>query len=246
MKVSIITVCYNSAKTLEETIHSVLGQTYTDIEYIVIDGDSRDGTAAIISKYRSQIAQVVSEPDKGIYDAMNKGLALATGDVVGILNSDDIYAHSQVIADVVQAFSNSSNDAVSTDVHIFSGNPANIVRKYRCTRWKPWMFRIGHQPPHPGFFVRKSCYTRYGFFDTHFRTAADFELLFRFIKVNKVSTLFLPYTSVLMRSGGASQQGFSAISNANSEVHAALKKHGYFSLLPLIWLKYLIKIFQWV
>jgi glycosyltransferase involved in cell wall biosynthesis len=246
VKVSIITVCYNSAKTLEETILSVLGQTYTDIEYIIIDGNSRDGTSAIISKHRSQVAQVVSEPDKGIYDAMNKGLALANGDVVGILNSDDIYAHPRVIADVVQVFSNSSNDAVSTDVHIFSGNPANIVRKYRCTRWKPWMFRIGHQPPHPGFFVRKNCYTRYGFFDTHFRTAADFELLFRFIRVNKVSTQFLPYTSVLMRSGGASQQSFSAISNANREVHAALKKHGYFSLLPMIWLKYLIKIFQWV
>jgi glycosyltransferase involved in cell wall biosynthesis len=243
---SVITVVRNAVSTIEDCIKSVETQSFRDFEYIVVDSLSDDGTSELISKHLDSIDKYVREKDSGIYDAMNKGLALANGDVVGILNSDDIYAHPRVIADVVQAFSNSSNDAVSTDVHIFSGNPANIVRKYRCTRWKPWMFRIGHQPPHPGFFVRKNCYTRYGFFDTHFRTAADFELLFRFIKANKVSTQFLPYTSVLMRSGGASQQSFSAISNANREVHAALKKHGYFSLLPMIWLKYLIKIFQWV
>jgi len=245
VKVSIITVCYNSARTLQETIESVLTQTYSNIEYIIIDGNSTDETQAILAQYQNRIAHIVSEPDKGLYDAMNKGIALSTGEVIGILNSDDILAHSGVVADVVSAM-NDNTDAICSDVHIFKDKKENVVRKYRCTRWKPWMFRIGHQPPHPGFFVRKICYEKYGSFDLQFKRAADFELLLRFIGVHKINTKFLPYTSVLMRSGGSSQQGLTAISEANIEDHHALKKHGYFSVLPLIWCKYFLKIFQWV
>ena len=245
MKVSIITVCYNSARTLQETIESVLTQTYQNIEYIIIDGNSTDETPAILTQYQNRIAHIVSEPDKGLYDAMNKGIALSTGEVIGILNSDDVLAHSGVIADLVNAF-DFQTDAICSDVHIFKDKKENVVRKYRCTRWKPWMFRIGHQPPHPGFFVRKTCYEKYGSFDLQFKRAADFELLLRFIGVHKINTKFLPYTSVLMRSGGSSQQGLTAISEANIEDHRALKKHGYFSVLPLIWCKYFLKIFQWV
>ena len=244
MKVSIITVCYNSARTLQDTIESVLAQTYTNIEYIIIDGGSTDDTPAIIEKYRSRIAHVVSEPDRGLYDAMNKGIALSSGELVGILNSDDLLAHAGVIADVVSAL-DSNTEAICSDVHIFKNHRNNIVRKYRCTRWKPWMFRLGHQPPHPGFFVRKNCYERFGVFDLQFRRAADFELLLRFIGVHKINTKYLPYTSVLMRSGGSSQQGLKAISEANREDHLALRKHGYFSALPLIWCKYALKVFQW-
>ena len=245
MKVSIITVCYNSARTLQETIESVLTQTYQNIEYIIIDGNSTDETPAILTQYQNRIAHIVSEPDKGLYDAMNKGIALSTGEVIGILNSDDVLAHSGVIADLVNAF-DFQTDAICSDVHIFKDKKENVVRKYRCTRWKPWMFRIGHQPPHPGFFVRKTCYEKYGSFDLQFKRAADFELLLRFIGVHKINTKFLPYTSVLMRSGGISQQGLTAISEANIEDHRALRKHGYFSVLPLIWCKYFLKIFQWV
>lgn len=245
MKVSIITVCYNSARTLQETIESVLTQSYQNIEYIIIDGNSTDETPAILTQYQNRIAHIVSEPDKGLYDAMNKGIALSTGEVIGILNSDDVLAHSGVIADLVNAF-DFQTDAICSDVHIFKDKKENVVRKYRCTRWKPWMFRIGHQPPHPGFFVRKTCYEKYGSFDLQFKRAADFELLLRFIGVHKINTKFLPYTSVLMRSGGSSQQGLTAISEANIEDHRALKKHGYFSVLPLIWCKYFLKIFQWV
>lgn len=245
MKVSIITVCYNSARTLQETIESVLTQTYQNIEYIIIDGNSTDETPAILAQYQNRIAHIVSEPDNGLYDAMNKGIALSTGEVIGILNSDDVLAHSGVIADLVNAF-DFQTDAICSDVHIFKDKKENVVRKYRCTRWKPWMFRIGHQPPHPGFFVRKTCYEKYGSFDLQFKRAADFELLLRFIGVHKINTKFLPYTSVLMRSGGSSQQGLTAISEANIEDHRALKKHGYFSVLPLIWCKYFLKIFQWV
>jgi glycosyltransferase involved in cell wall biosynthesis len=245
VKVSIITVCYNSARTLQDTIESVLAQTYTNIEYIIIDGGSTDDTPAIIEKYRNRIAHVVSEPDQGLYDAMNKGIALSSGELVGILNSDDLLAHAGVMADIVSAL-DSNTEAICSDVHIFKNHRDNIVRKYRCTRWKPWMFRLGHQPPHPGFFVRKNCYERLGLFDLQFRRAADFELLLRFIGVHKINTKYLPYTSVLMRSGGSSQQGLKAISEANREDHLALRKHGYFSALPLIWCKYALKVFQWV
>lgn len=245
MKVSIVTVCYNSARTLQETIESVLTQTYLNIEYIIIDGNSTDETPVILAQYQNHIAHMVSEPDRGLYDAMNKGIALSTGEVIGILNSDDILAHSGVIADVVAAM-NDNTEAICSDVNIFKDKKENVVRRYRCTRWKPWMFRIGHQPPHPGFFVRKRCYEKYGNFDLQYKRAADFELLLRFIGVNKINTKFLPYTSVLMRSGGSSQQGLKAISEANIEDHRALRKHGYFSVLPLIWCKYFLKIFQWV
>ena len=245
MKVSIITVCYNSARTLQETIESVLTQTYSNIEYIIIDGKSTDETPAILAQYQKRIAHIVSEPDKGLYDAMNKGIALSTGEVIGILNSDDVLAHSGVIADVVAAM-NDNTDAICSDVHIFKDQKENVVRKYRCTRWKPWMFRIGHQPPHPGFFVRKTCYEKYGNFDLQYKRAADFELLLRFIGVHKINIKFLAYTSVLMRSGGSSQQGLKAISEANIEDHRALRKHSYFSVLPLIWCKYFLKVFQWV
>jgi glycosyltransferase involved in cell wall biosynthesis len=179
MKVSLITVCYNSARTLQETIDSVLSQTYAEIEYIIIDGGSTDATPTIIEPYKSRIAHYVSEPDEGLYDAMNKGIALSSGDMVGILNSDDMLAHSNVIADIVKAM-DSNTDAVCSDVFIFKNTKDNIVRRYRCTRWKPWMFRLGHQPPHPGFFVRRNCYEKYGLFDVQFKRAADFELLFRF------------------------------------------------------------------
>jgi len=245
VKVSIITVCYNSARTLQETIESVLTQTYSNIEYIIIDGKSTDETPAILAQYQKRIAHIVSEPDKGLYDAMNKGIALSTGEVIGILNSDDVLAHSGVIADVVAAM-NDNTDAICSDVHIFKDQKENVVRKYRCTRWKPWMFRIGHQPPHPGFFVRKTCYEKYGNFDLQYKRAADFELLLRFIGVHKINIKFLAYTSVLMRSGGSSQQGLKAISEANIEDHRALRKHSYFSVLPLIWCKYFLKVFQWV
>lgn len=244
MKVSIITVCYNSARTLQETIESVLSQTYTNIEYVIIDGGSTDETHTIIDKYKSRISHFVSEPDKGLYDAMNKGIALASGELIGILNSDDVLAHSGVIEHIISAM-DSNTDAICSDVLIFKNDKENIVRKYRCNRWKPWMFRIGHQPPHPGFFVRRICYEKYGSFDLQFKRSADFELLLRFIKVQKIRTIFLPYTSVLMRSGGSSQQGLKAISEANKEDHLALRKHGYFSAALLIWCKYFLKIFQW-
>ncbi len=243
MKISIITVCFNSAKTLEETILSVSKQTHRDIEYIIVDGASTDNTKEIIHKYSNFITEFISEPDRGIYDAMNKGLAMCTGDIIGILNSDDIYKNTHVLSKVAQAFE-TSIDCLCTDIEIFKDNPNNVVRYYSCTRWKPWMFRIGHQPPHPGFFVKNECYKNYGNFDTQFKLAADFEILLRLIGKNKCKTAYQPWVSVSMRSGGASQKSLKNIRLANQEDHKALKKNGYFSLLPMIWCKYLLKVFQ--
>ncbi|MCC7297405.1 MAG: glycosyltransferase [Bacteroidia bacterium] len=245
MKISVITVCYNSEATVEQTIQSVLAQSHTDIEYIVVDGASTDRTLEIINKYKDQISVVISEKDKGIYDAMNKGLARVTGDVVGILNSDDLYKNNEVLSQVSMEF-NKPIECLCTDVEIFERMPENVVRFYSCTRWKPWMFRIGHQPPHPGFFVRNSVYKQFGTFKSEFKLAADFEILLRFILKNKCKTNYSNWTSVSMRSGGASQKGLKNIMLANKEVNASLKQNGYFSFPLLIWLKYPIKIFQFL
>ena len=190
MKISVITVCYNSALTLEQTIQSVLSQNYADKEYIIIDGASTDGSIEIINKYKDQIQYFVSEPDGGIYEAMNKGISASTGDVIGILNSDDLYKNANILQQISDRFSENV-DAVCTDVEIFRGHPENVVRYYSCTKWKPWMFRVGHQPPHPGFFVRKNCYNKFGIFDTSYKIAADFDLLFRLIYKHKCNVLFL-------------------------------------------------------
>lgn len=245
MKISIITVSYNAGATIEQTIQSVLAQSHPDVEYIVVDGASKDNTLDIIEKYKSRIAHVISEKDKGIYDAMNKGIALATGDIVGILNSDDLYHNNQVLEYIASQF-NSETDCICSDVEIFSDRPDNVLRYYNCQRWKPWMFRIGHQPPHPGFFVRRELYSELGTFNTHYRLAADFDLLLRFILKHKKRTQYLHYVSVSMRSGGASQKSLKNIRLANSEVHLSLKRNGYFSLPPFIWLKYPLKIFQFL
>lgn len=245
MKISIITVCFNSAATIEETIQSVLAQSHPDKEYIIVDGNSSDGTKEIIARYTDRISHFISESDKGIYDAMNKGLKLATGDIISILNSDDLYKDPEVLSRVDSAFK-TDIDCLCTDVEIFNGLPGNVVRYYSCTRWKKWMFRLGHQPPHPGFFVRRTCYETAGVFDTGFKLGADFDLLLRFIGKQNFKVDFQPWVSVSMRGGGASQQSLKNISRANMEVHKSMKKNGYFSLLFLIWLKYPLKVFQFL
>lgn len=242
MKISVITVSYNSAATIEETIQSVLAQDHKDIEYIIVDGASKDDTMEIIKKYPVHI--VISEPDKGIYDAMNKGLARASGDVIAILNSDDIYKNNSVLSRVAAEFEQRHCDALATDIEIFRKDPTNIIRYYSCTKWKPWMFRIGAQPPHPGFFILRSVYAKFGTFDTTFRIAADFELMLRFILKHHIKVHFASWVSVSMRSGGESQRSFRNIARTNYEDHLALKKNGFFSTAPTIWTKYLIKIFQ--
>ena len=186
MKISIITVTYNSADTLRDTMDSVLRQGYTDYEYIVVDGASKDGTVEIIREYESRFEgrmRWVSEPDRGIYDAMNKGIAMATGDVVGLLNSDDFYASDDILSTIADAFScPDAPDAIYGDIHyVDEVDITKVVRYYSSRKFARESMLAGYMPAHPSFYVRRECYEKYGTFDTSYRVAADFENLLRLI-----------------------------------------------------------------
>ena len=203
MKISIITATYNSAATVRHTIESVLNQTYPDIEYIIIDGASKDDTLDIVNEYSDRIATVISERDKGIYDAMNKGVAAATGDVIGILNSDDFFTDDRVIQRVVDAFDTQELDAVYGDIHYVNDDDlSKCVRYYSSKVFSRPLMRLGFMPAHPSFYVRRSCYEKYGSFKLNYKIGADFECLLRFIFVNRIRTKYLPFDFVTMRTGG--------------------------------------------
>ena len=246
IKVSVITVVYNGEKTIAEAINSVLSQDYDNIEYIIVDGASKDGTMSIVNQFGNKISKVVSEPDKGLYDAMNKGLALATGDVIGILNADDLYANNQVVSAIVSTFEqNQELDAVSSDVAIYKEeNFSRPWRYYAAKSFRLWQFRLGIQPPHPGFFVKRTVYEKYGNFDTQYRISADFDLLLRFLYIHKTKTKYIDLLSVKMRDGGLSSQGLKSKILMNKEDLHSLRKNGVWSFGLLIWSKYLIKVFQ--
>lgn len=205
MKISIITVVLNAKQTIRDTIESVLFQNYKDIEVIVIDGNSVDGTIDIIKGYGKQITQFVSEPDKGIYDAMNKGVALATGDIIGILNADDFYIDNTVIEKIANIFQQEKVDSVFADLVYIKGNNLNkIIRKYDSSSFHPDKFSYGVMPAHPTFFTKKTIYRQYGVFRTDLKIAADFDILARFLYTHKISYYYLPQTIVKMRLGGVS------------------------------------------
>ncbi|MBI5401661.1 glycosyltransferase [Candidatus Wolfebacteria bacterium] len=242
MKVSIITVVFNNKKFIESAIKSVLSQTYPDIEYIVIDGGSTDGTLEIINKYRDRIAKFVSEPDKGIYDAMNKGLKLATGEIVGILNSDDFYADENSIKIVVKEMGKSGAGCLWGDLVIVDrNNPDKVVRFWKSSPYFDGKFKTGWHPPHTTFFVRKKIYDKYGFLNLDFKIAADYELMLRFLEKHKVSSGYIPKVFVKMRGGGASAKN---IIKANIESYRAWKVNGLKISFLRIFLKPLSKIFQ--
>lgn len=203
MKISIITVCLNSAATIEDTMKSVLSQSLKNIEYVVIDGGSTDGTLDIIRKYENKISKVVSERDNGIYDAMNKGIHLATGDVIGCLNADDFYASNDVLSSVVNIFETKDADAVYGDiVYVDKNNTDEIKRYWKAGEYKSGAFSKGWVSPHPAFFCRKQVYTTYGYFRNDMQIAADFELMLRFMEKHKIKVDYLPQSLVKMRTGG--------------------------------------------
>lgn len=245
-KVSIITICYNAEKTIAQTIQSVLNQTYDNIEYIIVDGASKDSTYKIIETYKSKITKVISEPDKGLYDAFNKGLNQVTGDIVGILNSDDFYPHASVISNVVDLFNNyPSTEAISTSVQIFKHNQfIKPFRTYHAKSFKTWQFRMGIQPPHPGFFITTNALSRVGKYNENYRISGDFEWLLRAIWVHKINVVYSNMVTVFMRDGGLSASGFSSKKRMNAENLQALKTNGIYSNLLFIYSKYLLKIFQ--
>ncbi len=245
MKITIITVCYNSISHVEDAINSVASQDYNDIEHIVIDGNSDDGTQKVLEKNCNNLAHWISEEDKGIYDAMNKGIKKATGDVVGILNSDDFYYDNQVISKVADAFKDEGIDAVFGDL-IFV-DPQNInktVRTYSSEKWHPSKFAKGYMPAHPTFFVKKEFYEKHGLFETDYSIAADYEMLIRLLYVHKLNYRYLPMKMVKMRKGGVSSNGIKSNIILNNEIIRACRKHGIKTSAIKIYPKYFRKIFE--
>lgn len=246
MKVSIITVTYNSEATLEETLQSVFSQTYQDIEYIVIDGQSADRTIEILTAHKDKISTLVSEKDHGLYDAINKGLALATGEIVGILHSDDFYLDEHVIADYVKTFEKSGADAVYADLYYVERTATDkIVRKWKSGAYHTLSFLRGWMPPHPTFFVRRSCYENFGNFDVSFKTAADYELMLRFAVKHGIQLAYLPRYTVKMRTGGASNVSLKNRLKANLDDRRAWQKNGLTPHFYTLHLKPLRKLVQY-
>ena len=203
MKVSLITIAYNSAETIEDTIKSIVAQDYSNIEYIIIDGGSTDKTLSIVDKFKDSITTIISEPDKGIYDAMNKGVQNATGDIVGILNSDDIYADNKVVSSIVEAIGN--KDSIYADlVYVDRDNTDKITRYWKSGKYRKGIFKKGWMPPHPTFFIKKSCYNQYGTYNLQLKSAADYELMLRMLHKYNISVAYLPEVITKMRVGGQS------------------------------------------
>jgi glycosyltransferase involved in cell wall biosynthesis len=235
MKISIITVCFNSSATIKDTIISVASQKNVKIEHIIIDGGSNDGTVEIVKSYPS-VTKFISEPDKGIYDAMNKGIALATGDVVGTLNADDFYANPHVLEEVSKVFLDANVDACYGDLlYVNQHDTDRVVRYWKSKNYVLGLFKSGWMPAHPTFFVRKNIYERFGGFNLNYTIAADFELLFRLIEQNGIITKYIPMILVKMRVGGTTNNSLKNILTQNNEIISILERHyRNFSLLNFI------------
>lgn len=238
MKVSIITVSFNSAKTIADTIDSVLSQDFPEIEYIIVDGCSTDGTVDIIRQNENRISQWISEKDQGMYDAMNKGIAMATGDVIGILNSDDVYMNTHVISDLMRLMQSQNTQVVFADlILVDSSNQNKVLRYYDSGRFHPNKFKFGWMPAHPTVFVKRELYQRVGKFSTTYQIAADYEMLIRMLAIEKASYAYYPKPVVRMRSGGASTSGISRNWILNQEIIRACKENGIYTNLFMLLLK---------
>ncbi len=228
MKISIITVTFNCISVLKDCLNSVASQSYNKIEHIVIDGASTDGTLSLLNSKKDQLATLVSELDEGIYDAMNKGIKIAKGDIIGFLNSDDFYANNGVISKVVSEFKKEpSLDACYADlIYVNQSNTSKIVRYFKSSEFKQGLFSKGWCPPHPTFFVRRSVYERYGNFDLNYRIASDVELMMRFLEIHKIKSRYIPEVWIKMRMGGTTNKNFKNIWAQNQEVLSSFNKNG--------------------
>lgn len=247
-KLSVITICYNSAPTLASALQSVADQDCSSIEHIVVDGASTDGSLEIIKTFQPSLACVVSEPDAGIYDAMNKGLDRATGDVVCFLNADDQYAHSKVLSQVTKQMQEFGLDALIGDVGFFrEDNPTRMVRRYRSDRFHPSRLAWGWMPAHPGLFLRRDVVERVGRFKTDYRIAGDFEYIVRAFHGQSLRYQHLPEVLVHMQTGGASTNGWRSKVLLNREVLRACQENGLQTNMLKILSKYpakLLELFQ--
>lgn len=245
MKITIVTASYNAAKTIAFTINSIANQKNVDVEHLVIDGDSTDNTLSVIRECNQPLS-LVSEPDKGIYDAMNKGIGLATGDIIGTLNADDFYSNEFVLQDVLALFEDPNVEACYGDlVYVKQDNTNKIVRYWKSKNYQKGLFKAGWMPPHPTFFVRKSVYDRLGRFNLNYKIAADFELLFRFIEQNKIQVKYLPKVLVKMRLGGTTNKNVSNILKQNREILVIISQYyPDFSVLKFVLSKIYNRYFQ--
>lgn len=233
MKISIITATFNSGKTVRDTIESVLSQTYPDIEYLIVDGASKDNTMDIVKEMEPRFKgrlHYISEPDKGIYDAMNKGIKMATGDIVGILNSDDFFTSENVIKKVANAFEENDVDAIYGDIHfVKDDNLKKCTRYYSSKSFRTWMLRCGFMPAHPSFYCKRKVFEEYGLYDLQYRTSSDFEMMVRLLAKYKIKTKYLPMDFVTMREGGESTAGLASKKKVNVDVSRSLKVHGIYT-----------------
>ncbi len=247
MKISIITVCYNSASTIEDTIQSVAKQKYKDIEYIIVDGNSKDNTVDIIKQYDNVVSKWISEKDNGIYDAMNKGIGMATGEVIGILNADDIYTDEDVISNVIREFEDESVMGVYGDLkYVQKEDTSKIIRFWKSGEYKPGKFLNGWMPPHPTFYVRRSIYQKFGLYRLDMPSASDYEFMLRVIHVNQIKINYLPKVLVLMREGGKSNSSLTNRINANKDDRRAWSVNNVKPRFYTLFLKPISKILQFI
>lgn len=243
MKISIITATYNSASFIDRCIESVNDQSWKDIEHIIIDGASKDNTLEIINSIPNRVSKIVSEPDKGIYDAMNKGIQIATGDIVGILNSDDFFTSNDVVEKIVTAFKNNDIDGIYGDIcFVKPENLEKVVRYYSAKWFNPSMFRFGFMPPHPSFYARRECFEKFKFYKTDYKIAADYELLIRYLKVNQLKTHYLKCCVVTMRTGGDSTRNLKSNWILNKEIVKGCRENGIYTNMMILSFKYIVKI----
>jgi glycosyltransferase len=245
LKISVITISYNSAHTIAETIQSVLRQDYEEVEYIIIDGQSTDNTDKIIKSYCNRISKYLREKDSGIYDAMNKGIQHATGDIIGFLNSDDLYARDNILSKVIQIFKENNIDSCYGDlVYVDVKNKNKVIRYWKSSCFKRRKFHFGWMPPHPTFFVKKKIYHKYGLFNTDFNIASDYELMLRFLFKNGISTHYIPDVLVKMRIGGVSNKNLKNLIRKTTQDYMAWKLNNLKGAALAIPLKNLRKIPQ--
>lgn len=253
MKISVITATWNSGKTIKDTIESVLHQKYTNVEHIIKDGGSKDDTIAICEDYKQRFyssadkpspkvktMKILSDKDGGIYDAMNQGIEAATGDIIGILNSDDFYTSDDVLERVAKEFEeNPELEAVYGDIHFVKDEDLTKCTRYYCSSYfRPWLLRFGFMPAHPSFYVRREVYEKYGLYDLQFRTSSDFEWMVRIFAKYHISAKYIKKDFVTMRAGGESTAGMEAKRKVNNDIVGSLKKHGIFTCGAFKYVRY--------
>lgn len=245
MKISIITVTYNRAHVIKEAIESVLRQKYKNYEYIIVDGASKDNTIEIIKEFEARFEgrlRWISESDKGLYDAINKGFKMATGDVLGIINSDDYFHRDDAFDIVAKAFDNPNTSAIYADERVVGENDKTLYYD-RANYFRTWMYRIGLMPGHASFYAKKELFERYGYYKTDYKITADYELMLRFAYVNHVKMKYIPVDLLSFRTGGVSTQVAQKMLLHREQVRAC-RENGLFCIQPMIWLKYFFRLLQ--